>query len=150
MITISRIGVLVTETYDKGERDHQRSPLVGCSSQNLLASSAFAGATAPTRTDRAIRADKMVFMAVTPGRCRQHRRCLSSMEQEDGSFSGEPLSRLGQFPKSIQSLAARNPSPEKGTSPICRQPDEGTEQQTDRLRHSPSCSPYDSTHGADT
>src|SRR5262245_6587133 len=64
----------------------QRSPLVGCSSQNRLASRAFADPAAPARTASAIRADRMVFMVAPPlWREADDTRRRSSGCQEDAS-----------------------------------------------------------------
>jgi hypothetical protein len=79
------------------QRD-QRSPLVGCSSQNFLASSALADPATPARTDRAMRADTMVFMATTPGD--PDNTLLPAIdEQDDGSLAKAALSRARQFSK---------------------------------------------------
>src|SRR5262245_42185592 len=97
MITTSRMGVLhscVTEALrpECWKQRDQRSPLVGCSSQNFLTSSAFADPATPARTDRAIRADTMVFMATTPGDADNTLLTVID-EQDDGSLPKAALSR---------------------------------------------------------
>ena len=66
-----------TKCRSRIARRDQRSPPVGCSSQNFLASSAFADPATPARTDRATRTPTIVFMvgppvgAMSPTPCRR-------------------------------------------------------------------------------
>src|ERR1043166_9251860 len=67
----NRVQELLTKLATPGCRScirtahrDQRSPLVGCSSQNRLASSAFTDPATPARTDRATRTDTIVFMSL--------------------------------------------------------------------------------------
>ena len=52
----------------------------------------------PARTDRAMRADTMVFMATTPGDADSTLLPVID-EQDDGSLPNRTLSRAGQFSK---------------------------------------------------
>ena len=104
-------------------RRDQRSPLVGCSSQNLLASRAFAEPARLASTDKAIKADTIVFMAtlrLSLGTMRQHRCCQSSMTRMI-VLSHEPgCSRRDSFRNNSRVLQRMTPPPGRGCARLRR------------------------------
>jgi hypothetical protein len=64
---MTRPAASLLRAFDASLLDCYRSPLVAWSCQNFCESKAFADAAAPVKTDRAIMAERMVFMIVPLG-----------------------------------------------------------------------------------